>query len=126
MKGEIWLEYYVRFGEIPKDEKSGIYDWKEQRIVRSENGISVYDCCKIGNEYRIVLPTQCKESTLDTLYGLLVDEKNIYILSGNKVGIGSDNEPLIRNCNILCKLPNNYFSLLIEDEEIMLTTDTNT
>ena len=119
------MKYYVRFGEIPKDEKSGIYDWKEQRIVRSENGVSVYDCCKIENEYRIVLPAQCKESTLDTLYGLLLDEGDIYILSGDMVGTGSDNEPLIRNCSIVCKLPKNYFSLLIEDEEVALITDSN-
>lgn len=119
------MKYYVRFGEIPKDEKSGIYDWRKQQIVGSENGVSVYNCCKIENEWRIVLPTRCKESTLDTLYGLLIDGKDMYILSGDEVGVGSDNEPLIKNCNILCKLPDNYFSLFIEDEELILTIDTN-
>lgn len=116
-------KYYIRFGEIPDGEKSGIYSWQEQKIVGSENGVSVYNCCKMGDEWRIVLPTQCKESTLDTLYGLLVDSKDIYILRGDEIGIGSDNEPLIRNCNVVCKLPNNYFSLLIEDEEIVLVTE---
>ena len=113
---------YIRFGEIPDGEKSGIYSYREQKIVGSENGVSVYDCCKIGDEFRIVLPSQCKESTLDTLYGLLVDGANIYILSGDEVGIGSDNEPLIKNCNVKCKLPNNYFSLLVTgDDDVAVT-----
>lgn len=114
---------YIRFGKIPDKEKSGIYSYQEQKIIGSEDGVSVYDCCRIGDNWRIVLPIQCKESTLDTLYGLLADGKDIYVLSGDEVGVGSDNEPLIKNCNIVCKLPNNYFSLLIENEEVVLVTE---
>ena len=123
LEDDMERKLYIRFGEVPDGEKSGIYSCQEQKIIGSENGVSVYDCCRIGDDWRIVLPTQCKESTLDTLYGLLVDGKDIYVLSGDEVGIGSDNEPLIRNCNVVCKLPNNYFSLLIENEEIVSVTE---
>lgn len=114
---------YIRFGEIPENEISGIYDYEEHKIIGSEIGVSVYECCKIDGTWKLLLPNHCKESTLHTLYGLLNDGKDILVLSGDEVGVGSDNEPLIKNCNIVCRLPDYYFSLDAEDGNIVETVD---
>ena len=102
---------YIRFGEIPENEISGIYDYEENKIIGSEIGVSVYNCCKIDDTWKLLLPNHCTGTTLLTLSGLLIDGKDIFVLTGDEVGIGTDNEPLLKNCNIVCKLPNNYFSL---------------
>ena len=117
------MNLYIRFGELPLHEKSGIYNWAEQKIVGFEDGVSVYNCCYINNQWKILLPNVLKHTTLDTLYGFIYDKKPAYIVSGNEVGKGSDNEPLIRNCKVICELPANYFYIDIpEDNQTIQTT----
>lgn len=117
---------YIRFGEIPKDEKSAIHNSNGEKVIGYEIGVSVYNCYKIDDEYRIVIPRTLSHTTLDTLHGFIYDKKQAYIVSGKEVGTGSDNEPLITDCKIEHILPRDYFSYDYKDIDpicIMTTED---
>lgn len=90
---------YIRFGEIPTDGKSKIYNG--DILVGKEKGVSVYKCIAVGNEYKIIMP-HLKYSTCVTLSGCL--DRQAYLVSGNVVGVGSDGEPLLESIQIIKKL----------------------
>lgn len=96
---------YIRIGEIPADEISNIY--KMGVRVGRELGVSVYNAIKIDDKWAIVLPLPIKENqgnTIECLIKQVIRDKNsrkIYLVTGNEVGIGSDNEPLLKNIKIL-------------------------
>lgn len=100
---------YIRFGEIPIDEKSKVF-YNGEYIVKEEDGISVFDCAIINNTVRLVLPIIVTSSALNCIDGFLYDyihgdkRVSIYLVTGDLVGYGCDNEPLIRNVNIISKL----------------------
>ncbi len=95
---------YVRFGEIPNDERSGVYH--AGVLERKEEGVSVYDA-KIdehGN-VSVCIPLPINRNTLDTFRNLTeYENRNCYLVNGEYVGKGSDNEPLIRNVKIIKKI----------------------
>jgi len=98
-KNEI-VNHYIRFGEIPKDEMSGI--WHHGVFAGKELGVSVYSCVEINNKYHIIIPLPCSEDTISTLHSFLTDaDRNVYLVSGDVVGYGSDNEPLLKNIHII-------------------------
>lgn len=90
---------YLRFGEIPENEKSGIYKGDMGR-VGEEIGVSCYRGVVIDDKVYIIMP-HIPSST----YYWLIDEYNrgktpLYIISGKEVGIGTDGEPLLQNISI--------------------------
>jgi len=113
------MKQYIRFGEIPKDELSNrgngiVGDGYE--MVGKEKGVSVWNCVIIDNEYCLVAPHPtkytygdfCSGAFPDNCYGCSKTDK-IYVVTGEEVGKGADNEPVIRNVRIIEELPYNYF-----------------
>lgn len=106
--------YYIRFGRIPPNERSRIYRGDE--IIGEELGVSCYDAAFIDGEWRIIYPNPCKECTVDTLHGLILgccgrnkfDDNDAYLLTGDKVGVGSDGEPLIRNVKVVANITKQF------------------
>lgn len=90
---------YLRFGEIPDNERSSIFKCGEK--IGEEIGVSCYRGVVIDNEVYIIMPH--KEST--TYYWLIESykekTKSLYIIEGDEVGLGSDEEPLLRNVKII-------------------------
>jgi len=106
-----WLEkqgkqeqLYIRFGEIPTDEKSKIYQGEIE--VGTENGVSVYPAFKT-DEGDIVLGLNLPitKTTLYTQQHLLeYDNRPCYLVKGDYVGKDSDGQPLINNISIIEKI----------------------
>ena len=96
---------YIRFGKIPEDELSTI-TWR-QVIVGFEKGVSVWDCVKIRNTYRIVLPEKCNDNTIEDLNWMIKNCNNeVYLVEGDYVCDGSDGEPVIKNVKIIKDISN--------------------
>ena len=92
-------KYYIRFGNLPPHEKSGI--WKADQLIGCEDGVSVYDCCIEDGKCKLVIPTPLSVSSLYTIQGfILYDKRRVYLVSGINVGTGTDNEPVIKNVKI--------------------------
>ena len=97
-------KYYIRFGEIPKNERSSIY--KGEVKIGEELGVSVYDAVYINNYWRIVLPNKLKCEIGFDLYNFISDKnRKIYLVMGDELSQkGSTNEPLIVNVKIIKEL----------------------
>ena len=96
---------YLRFGQIPENEHSGIYKG-DQGKIGEEIGVSCYRGIVIDNKVYIIMP-----HVASTTYYWLIDEYNrgkipLYIIEGEEVGIGSDDEPLLRNVKIVQEIFN--------------------
>ena len=100
---------YIRIGDIPKNERSGIYRGSSK--IGQEMGVSVYNCVFRYGRWHIVMPPIMKEGVGQT-YETLINEvteclykiahpRKIYLVSGRLVGFGNDGEPLIRNVKII-------------------------
>ena len=97
------MKEYIRFGEIPDDECSGIYN-NEGELIGRERGVSCYECICFNNQYRVLLPYRPTRYTCITLHNLYFGgDINMYIVTGIVVGYGSDNEPLLRNVRVVKK-----------------------
>lgn len=93
---------YLRFGEIPLNEKSKIHHRGD--IIGEEIGVSCYDIFynEKMNIYQIILPPLFTNSCIDTLLSFIqINNKKIFIISGDEIGRGRDNEPLIINTIII-------------------------
>jgi len=100
-------DLFIRFKDIPPNEVSGVYDGDCGKI-RDEQGVSCYEFI-IDNQgiYRIVLPSL----SLGVLYDLCsfieqLERKDIpaYLISAEKVGIGTYGEPVVKNIKVLSEL----------------------
>ena len=99
---------YIRFGEIPKNGRSSVY--KYNTFIKYEMGISVYDACKIHGKWHVVLPLNINKDTICTYEKFRIYCKtHVYLVSGEKIGIGNDGEPLIKNVKILKDLTIIYY-----------------
>lgn len=94
---------FIRFGDIPKDECSSIH--YRSYYCGKEKGVSVYDCTTVDSgTFQIVLPMPFLEGAINTLTDLLFysgKDKKVYLVTGDVVGYGHDNEPLIKNVKIV-------------------------
>ena len=88
---------YIRYGEIPPDEKSKIHNRCDNSVVGEEVGVSVFEYIESRG---IVIPNN--EKAKDDFFMLSkMYWKNHYLVTGDEVGVGSDGEPLINNIKIL-------------------------
>jgi hypothetical protein len=108
-----WLEkqdterkqLYVRFGDIPSNEKSKIYHGEEE--IGDENGVSVYPAFELNGNIVLGLTLPITKTTLYTQQHLLeYDNRPCYLVSGDYVGNGTDGEPLIKNISVIKRLDN--------------------
>ena len=94
-------QLYIRFGNIPANEKSKIY--RGEKEIGSENGVSVYPAFKLTNgDIVLGLNLPITKTTLHTQQHLLeYDNRPCYLVTGDYIGNGADGEPLIRNVEIV-------------------------
>lgn len=114
----ITQDVYIRIGEIPENEESKIH--RGDAIIGTEKGVSVYDTIYLDSKWRIIMPSPMKEGqglTYESLINNVCEYRykvnrpdKIYLVTGNKVGIGSDNEPVIKNVKILSDITNSFKS----------------
>ena len=107
---------YIRIGEIPVDERSKIHLGEKEKY---EEGVSVWDAVKLEDGFHLVAPLHGNSYTYtdfiahafpEEWYGkLLPNTLKIYVVTGDEIGKGSDNEPLLRNVKILKELSWDYF-----------------
>jgi len=94
---------YIRFKNIPDNKKSGIYDGDLGK-VGEEAGLSCYECIKDENNYYKIIIPSLEVGCLYDLIGFIEDKCPIYLIQGNKIGIGTYDEPVIENPIIISKL----------------------
>ena len=98
-------QLYVRFGDIPSNEKSKIYHGEEE--IGDENGVSVYPAFELNGNIVLGLTLPITKTTLYTQQHLLeYDNRSCYLVSGDYVGKGTDGEPLIKNISVIKRLDN--------------------
>lgn len=117
---------FYRFGEIPEDECSSIWN-NNNEVIGKEKGVSVYEAHKnINGTYSPVLPFSTNEMAFnDFIYNVKYFTGNKYLVTGDLLDeTGTDGEPLIKNVKILKKIIvmeteniNNYSEMSIEDLE---------
>lgn len=102
-QGESNKPLYIRFGDIPSDEKSKIYRNEEE--IGIEESVSVYPAFEINGDIVIGLSLPITQTTLHTQQHLLeYENRPCYLVTGDYVGKGSDGEPLIKNVRIIKKI----------------------
>lgn len=97
---------YIRFKDIPPDERSGVYDG-DLGAIRHEDGVSCYDCVSDGEKYRVVLPSLFSGALNDLLRferQLLDGEIPAYLIEATPVGVGSYGEPVVRDASVVSEL----------------------
>lgn len=100
-------KHYIRFGEIPENEVSGIY--RGEVKVGEEKGVSVYDAVEIDGIWRVVLPNPLLKEVGFDLYNFIsntkcmveTERRPMYLVQGDEVGKGATNEPLLKNITII-------------------------
>lgn len=99
---------YFRFGEIPEGEQSTIFENFGASVKGKEKGVSVYEAHKnTHGEYVPVPPSPLTElgwNDYDAFVHYRWKELPKYIVKGDLVGFGTDNEPLLRNISIIEKI----------------------
>jgi hypothetical protein len=108
-----WLEkqgeqkpLYIRFGDMPSNGKSKIYGGEDEEIGE-EDGVSVYPAFEADGNIVLGLTLPITKTTLYTQQHLLeYDDRPCYLVSGDRVGKGTDGEPLIRNVSVIKRLDN--------------------
>ena len=113
-------DIYIRFGEIPEDEKSTRYF--HTIPIKKEKGVSCYNAVKYKKQFLIAIPPTIKGSFCDTLNGLYEDYtwglRKAYLISGKEVGKGADGEPLVYQIKILKELDNLFKIESLSEQEL--------
>lgn len=104
---------FIRFGFIPESERSNIYCGDV--VIGQEIGVSCYECIKINDKYRIIYPPlndrwDKSAKVLNILIRRFLDGNTMcFLIDGDVVGRGTDNEPLLRNVKVIQELkPENF------------------
>lgn len=96
---------YIRFGEIPDNEKSKIYRGEEE--IGEEDGVSVYPAFEVNGDIVLGLTLPITKTTLYTQQHLLeYDNRPCYLVKGDYVGKDTDGQPLINNIQIIKEIDN--------------------
>lgn len=98
------MEQYIRFGEIPSDERSCEYHMG--RAKKKLSGVCALDSIIIDGIPRIVVPTLCNAIKVNYLHGFMkeicrIKNQNVYLVEGDVVGRGPIGEPLLRNIKVI-------------------------
>ena len=100
------MQYFYRFGDIPEDKYSSIWNNNDE-VIGKEKGVSVYEAHKnINGTYSPVIPFPTNEKAFnDFIYYIRYFNSNKYLVSGDLLDeTGTDGEPLINNVKIIKKL----------------------
>ena len=127
-------KYYIRFGEIPLNERSKkgngiIGDGYE--CVGYEEGVSVWNAVELEDGWHLVAPLNSNSCTHGDFSSMAFPDdccgcdpnQKIYVVMGEEVGKGADNEPLIKNVMIIKELPFDYFKMNIKGNKATSTIE---
>ena len=84
---------FIRFGELPPTGKSKIHNG-DAGIIGEEIGVSVYEGIEEDGKIKVILPSLTPMACV-SLSGCL--GRKIFIVNGEKIGEGTDGEPLLKN-----------------------------
>jgi hypothetical protein len=132
--------YYIRIGEIPKDEISRVgqhyrnHTWKArisamvgEEIPEQEEGVSVYEVQWNKEKWRWEIESgneQMLAGLSELLFAVEEGERKAYLVQGKEVGEGEDGEPLLKEVKILQELKlNNIYNYDNEHLEEDFPTD---
>ncbi len=100
-------KYYIRFGEIPKDEKSKIY--KSDAIIGEEKGVSVWDSVIANDVYYPIMPQKPSEVCVHDYMMYIWGNKRVFLVTGTELEEkGSAGEPLLKDIQIIEELTDTY------------------
>lgn len=85
--------FYIRFGLPPESGCS-----KNHLNKKDEEGISVYEAIERDGKVRVIMPSHTGSACV-SLSGCL--ERKMYEVTGDRIGTGSDGEPLLYECQII-------------------------
>lgn len=103
------MKYYFRIGELPRDGRSKIYQWDNEEhtsrsIIGEEIGISAYEMeyDPMKRIWKVFIPkSSIAIDTVKELFKAVGDgEKRFYVIGGDRIGTGSDGEPLLDSAKI--------------------------
>lgn len=101
------MKYYIRFGKLPEDGHSRQH--RGDGIIKTESGISVYDCAIANDVYYPLLPKNFNESALQGYIGFLWGNRPVFLVTGVELpSKGADNEPLLKDVKIIKDLTDDY------------------
>ena len=99
------IPVYIRFGEIPKNERSKVHYGDD--IAGQELGVSVWEAIKANGCYYPKLPDDANENAIsDYFHQLFEKNKKVYLVIGEKWGEGQCREPVLRNVKIIKEIAN--------------------
>lgn len=97
-------KYFLRFGDLPENGKSSIYQHQEK--IGEEIGVSVFECTQ--DTYQLILPEVLTKDLMSDVQGFFnYFGRPLYLVSGIQIGIGHDNEPIIKDAKIIKEIPYN-------------------
>lgn len=111
-----YMKYYVRFGKLPKNGRSGISAAHQAfvlartgfRIPKREKGISAYHAKWDGRRKKWIMPTVGWDSYVlgmeELLESACAGKRPVYLVAGTEVGEGEDGEPLLAGVSIIEEL----------------------
>lgn len=119
-KANASIPLYIRFGEIPEDGQSKVHrnDW----IIRSEGGVSVWRAVEDQGRYWPLLPEEPNGNTIADYFSMLTNrfhqkDRKVYLVTGTEICIeGADREPLLIDCQIIKDI-SNQFTFNVKDED---------
>lgn len=96
------MKGYYRFGDLPEGGKSAIW-FRGEEIIGYEDGVSVYECYQNEDGILVpVIPMPITEIALDDYYHhLMYFTGRRYFVQGERVGTGTNGEPLIKPFNAI-------------------------
>ena len=101
-------KYYLRFGDIPIDKISKVH--KSDQIIKSEKGVSVWNCVFVNDVPFPILPNNTNETGMADYFYHLLGNKPVYLVTGTELDEkGSVNEPLLgTDIEIVKEYTNDY------------------
>lgn len=101
------MNYYVRFGDIPKDERSRYH--KGDEVIKKENGVSVWNAVMANDVYYPILPNNPSECAVQDYFSFIWGNRKAYLVTGDALDdVGACGEPLLVNVKIISELTDDY------------------
>lgn len=101
------MKYYIRFGDIPKDEISKFY--RGDAYIKDEKGVSVWDSAMANDIYFPILPQNPSEGAVQDYFHMIWGNRPVYLVTGDEISErGACGEPLLTNVQIIKDLTDDY------------------
>lgn len=97
-------DYFIRFGNIPHNERSGIY--LDGDLVGYEDGVSVYDATVLFKKWIIIPAHPLSLDNIESLGALILQAQSdedfpVLLVTGKMIGKGTDGEPVIVDIKVI-------------------------